>query len=91
MTTAAVTIADAFDAGRLALTVLDDGSGVLLDQDAEALISLNATGLVLVEALKAGCRDEGQLADRLVERFRVDRPRAEADVTAFLRALADSL
>jgi hypothetical protein len=72
------------------LTRLADGTGVLLHLGTKFYFALNATGVVVWEALAAGQPvDADRLADLLVERFSgVDRAGARADVEALLRDLA---
>ncbi len=81
----------AMDQGRLTLTVLDDGSGVLLDQEKEALLSMNATGLAIVSAIGEGCRDEQRLAQRVSDRFDIDTQQALTDVRRFVSEMAGVL
>jgi hypothetical protein len=45
--------------GRLTITALDDGSGVLLAARQEQLFSMNATGLVIIKALAEGRGERG--------------------------------
>jgi hypothetical protein len=72
------------------LTPLADGTGVLLHLGTKFYFALNATGVVVWEALAAGePADADRLADLLAERFSgVDRATARADVEALLRDLA---
>jgi hypothetical protein len=72
------------------LTRLADGTGVLLHLGTKFYFALNASGVVVWEAISAGRpADAEALADLLVERFAgVDRPRARADVEALLADLA---
>ena len=71
--------------------MLDDGSGVLLDQEKEALLSLNTTGLAIVSAIADGCREEQDLAERLSQQFDIDPEKAKADVHHFLTQLTKVL
>jgi hypothetical protein len=72
------------------LTRLADGTGVLLHLGTKFYFALNASGVVVWEALAAGQPvDADRLAELLVERFSgVDRAEAHADVDALLRELA---
>ena len=47
-------IRGALESGRLTINALDDGSGVLLDIDGEQLLTLNRTGMRLVQAIDEG-------------------------------------
>jgi hypothetical protein len=72
------------------LTKLADGTGVLLHLGTKFYFALNATGVVVWEAIEAGsAADADALADLLVARFSgVDRAEARADVEALLAELA---
>ncbi len=85
------TIARGLESGRLTITSLDDGSGVVLDSDGEQLFSFNVTGLTIVQAIEKGDRDIDALADQLTRRFEVSAERARADVQGFLKRLAEKL
>ncbi len=50
--------------------------------------TFNKTGVFLWKQL-ASCDNVAQLTDRLIERFDIERPQAEADVTAFLQCLQE--
>jgi len=76
---------------RLSLTLMDDGSGVLLDARKEALFSLNPSGLFVIQQVAAGVDRLDTLADAMVERFRIDAEQARRDAEAFIRALLDTL
>lgn len=84
-------IAEALQGGRLTVNALDDGSGVLLDLDGEQLLTLNGSGMVLVQAIEAGARDPDALATALVERYEVDAATAAADALGFVERLAEAL
>ncbi|TVQ41715.1 MAG: PqqD family protein [Wenzhouxiangella sp.] len=84
-------IAKGLESGRLTITSLDDGSGVVLDSDGEQLFSFNVTGLTIVQAIASGARDVEALADALTSRFEVTPERARTDVQAFLQRLAEKL
>ncbi len=92
MTSAAIeTIASGLENGRLTITSLDDGSGVVLDSDGEQLFSFNVTGLTIVQAIESGDKTVEALSDRLSKRFEVDKERARSDVEGFLSRLAEKL
>jgi len=84
-------IRQALDTGRLTINALDDGSGVLLDIDGEQLLTLNATGMHLVQSIEDGLLDVAGLRDRICERFEVEATRAESDARAFVIEVADAL
>lgn len=84
-------IRQALDSGRLTINALDDGSGVLLDVDGEQLMTLNATGMRLVQGIDAGAADVESLGRLLSEAFEVETERAEADASAFVVEIAGAL
>lgn len=84
-------IREALDSGRLTINALDDGSGVLLDVDDEQLMTLNATGMRLVQSIEGGADDVESLGRLLSEAFEVDTERAEADASAFVVEIAGAL
>jgi len=73
--------------GDLCLTELGDGSGVILDLDGHQVLTLNGSGVVLVDAIAAGTLAIDDLAKILRERFDVEEMVAERDVQAFLEEL----
>jgi len=73
--------------GDLCLTELGDGSGVILDLDGHQVLTLNASGVVLVGAIAAGTLAIDDLVKILREQFDVDEILAERDVQAFLEEL----
>ena len=68
-------------------TVLEDGSGVLLDLGGQRVLSLNDTGMLLVSQLREGVADKNQLLDAMTKTFEVDVEQAESDVDSFLLEL----
>lgn len=85
------TIRDALESGRLTINALDDGSGVLLDIDGEQLLTLNRTGMRLVQAIDEGAAGVDALRDMLQAEFEVEADRAEADARAFVEEVAEAL
>lgn len=84
-------IRDALESGRLTINALDDGSGVLLDIDGEQLLTLNRTGMRLVQAMDDGAASVEALRDTLLKEFEVEAERAEADARAFVEEVAEAL
>ena len=76
---------------RLTQTRLADESGVILDVESLQAYSLNATGMALVEAIRAGATTREQLVDGLVEQFDVDPATACDDVDRFVDQLVAHL
>ena len=85
------TIRGALESGRLTINALDDGSGVLLDIDGEQLLTLNRTGMRLVQAIDEGASSVEALRDMLVKEFDVEAERAQVDARAFVGEVAEAL
>tara|TARA_Y100001933_G_scaffold173198_1_gene171494 strand:+ start:898 stop:1176 length:279 start_codon:yes stop_codon:yes gene_type:complete len=84
-------IRGALESGRLTINALDDGSGVLLDIDGEQLLTLNRTGMRLVQAIDEGAAGVDALRDMLLAEFEVEAARAEVDARAFVEEVAEAL
>lgn len=84
-------IRDALESGRLTINALDDGSGVLLDVDGEQLLTLNNTGMRLIQAIDDGAIGVETLRDMLLAEFEVEAERAESDAQAFVGEVAAAL
>ncbi len=84
-------LADLLASGRLTVTTLTDGSGVVLDVESLQVLSLNPSGAFLLERLGEGVTDEDALARALTAEFEVDLPTARRDLDAFLDELAGAL
>lgn len=84
-------ISQALSSERLTINRLDDGSGVVLDVQREQLVSMNRTGLMIIEAIAAGASGEAEIAEHLGQSFRIPLERAEQDVRRFTRQLAGAL
>lgn len=69
------------------LTVLDDGTGVILNLETKYYFTLNETGVALWQALEAGAGTAQAIAEELVRRFEVDGAQALADVREVLAEL----
>jgi hypothetical protein len=82
---------NALQEGRLSITRLDDGSGVVLDSRDEQLFSLNATGLAIIVAIESGETDLAVIAAILSRRFDVDEGQALDDLQSFIRRLTVEL
>jgi len=68
---------------RFSRAKLTDGTGVMTDAASMRMLSLNETGMFLVEGLVSGLGLEG-LVGRLVEEFHVSGPEARRDLERFL-------
>lgn len=84
-------IAAALDDKRLTINALDDGSGVVLDVDGERMLTANATGIRIVQAIANGASQPHAIAARLSEAFEVDEDRARDDVCSFVTTVATGL
>jgi len=71
---------------RFSKAKLTDGTGVMTDAESMRILSLNETGIFLVEGLVSGLGLEA-LVERLVEEFRVSAPDAREDLERFLGEL----
>ncbi len=65
------------------------GETVIIDLATEEYFGLNAVGTLLWRGLEEG-RPLPAVLDQVVERFEVDRDRAEADLTGLLAALVEA-
>jgi len=72
--------------GRVSRAKLADGTGVMVDAGKMRMLSLNETGMSLVEGLVEGLGPEA-LVERLVKEFEVGAPAARRDVEKFLEEL----
>ena len=72
---------------RYSHKTLADGTGVLLDLESMRVLSLNRTGMFVVDQIAAGVGDVAALERRLVETFEIDAETASSD----LRELLDRL
>lgn len=77
--------------GRLTISRLDDGSGVLLDVEGEQLVEMNASAMAMIQAVADGAEDCRAVAERVAEQFGQPVERVAADVDRFLAQLAGSL
>jgi hypothetical protein len=84
-------IAQALEKERLTINPLDDGSGVVLDVDDEQLLTMNATGITIVQAIADGARDIEAIATVITARFEIDEQAAREDVRAFIDNVAGQL
>jgi hypothetical protein len=84
-------IAAALQAGTLEVTRLAEGSGVVLHAASLRSRTLNPSAMALLDTVAGRGGTVAALADRLVAKHGIDRPTAQADVEAFLAALAELL
>ena len=81
----------ALKAGRLTISPLDDGSGVVLDVAGEQLLEMNASALAMLQAVADGAETEQAVAERIAERFEAPGEQVAADVHTFFAQLVASL
>lgn len=72
---------------RFRRQTLADGSGVVLDLDAMRVLSLNRSGMLVLEAVAGGELRVEQLQRRLTEAFDVDAETAAGDVGELLEEI----
>lgn len=77
-------------AGEFSITTLPDGSGVLLDLEREVLLNFNATGAFMLACLAQGL-SEGEVVQRVLERYAIDPATARADVAQFAEKLLQAI
>jgi hypothetical protein len=80
-------LGDALRGGDLAWARLADGTAVIVDARGQHVLTLNETGLLVVDALRDGVASEEVLAARLVEAYEAEPAVAASDVRAFLERL----
>ena len=66
---------------------LADGSGVLVDVERMRVLTLNETGMLLLEEIAAGADSAGALERRLTTDFEIDAGTARRDVEELLGEL----
>ena len=80
-------IAGSLRSGRFAVARLPDGSGVLLEVEGLRVLSLNETGMAVLDAIGNGLTTTDGLVSELVRTFDVDEATARRDLEAFLAGL----
>jgi len=84
-------IAKALAKKRLTINPLDDGSGVVLDVEGEKLLTMNATGMTIIQAIEDGAHSVGAIARVVTSVFEVDDAAADQDVHAFVENVSGQL
>lgn len=82
----ATELASQLDAGTLQQSELADGSGVIIDIAGRKVLSLNATGMLLMQELVKH-QSEESLHHILTEQFSLSEEQAKADTQQFLKDL----
>jgi len=77
--------------GRLTISALDDGSGVVLDVEGEQLLEMNASGLAMMQAIADGAKTEKEVAEVVAGRFDAPRDQVLADVRGFVSDVSEAL
>jgi len=72
---------------KVSQTKLADETGVILHLDSLQVLTLNETGMFLVERIGEGLSTSDQLIAALTDDFEVDEATARADVDAFVDEL----
>lgn len=83
-------LAAALRSDDCSMTELPDGTAVLMDLGSESVLTLNETAACMLASAREGL-DEEAIVARVVERYDVDEATARADLSEFLRSLANSL
>lgn len=81
----------ALDEGRLTISALDDGSGVVLDTQREQLLEMNSTAIKMLQALAEGAETVTAVAEVVAGRFDAPVERVAEDVRSFFAQVAASL
>ena len=81
----------ALDSGRLTVNRMDDGTAVVLDVEGEQLMTLNATGLRILDWIEEDVESVKQLTEMLVGSYSVSVERARHDLDGFLKKLSNAL
>lgn len=71
--------------GRLTISSLEDGSGVVLDVVGEQLLTMNATGLAIMQAIERGEEHPEALAAKIGAASGVSAERVLEDLPEFVR------
>lgn len=74
----------------LTMTVMADGTGVLLDLRNETLLTFNETGSLMFSCLKGG-KSEAEIVSCIIETYAVDQATAQADLASFMAELARAM
>lgn len=80
-------LVEALASDRFTRKQLADGSGVILDLEHMNVLTLNETGMFLLEEIASGVKTVDQLSERLTSVFDVDRDTAATDIEDLLSAL----
>ncbi len=80
-------LAELLASDRYSRQTLSDGTGVVLDLHSMRVLSLNRTGMFVLEEIAGGAGDFDTLERRLVEVFEVDRDVADSDLRDLLAQL----
>ncbi len=84
-------VREAFAGGRLTVNSLEDGSGVVLDVEGEQLMTMNRTGLAVVQLIADGADDMEMIIGNVVSTFEVSPARASHDTEEFIDRMAKVL
>ncbi len=80
-------LADLLCSDRYSHQTLADGSGVVLDMSGLRVLSLNRTGMLVLDSMASGITQIDQLTKRLTESYDVDGETATRDVEELLQEL----
>ncbi len=80
-------VARLLHSGRYSWKTLADGTGVVLDKAGMRVLSLNRSGMSILDAIAEGVNRREELVERLTERFEVDPVTAARDLADLLDEL----
>jgi hypothetical protein len=84
-------IAAALASDRVLLETLDDGSGVILNLEGSQVLSLNDSGMCVVESIRRGLATAEELVEALMDEFEVDADTARRDIDSLIVGLHHEL
>jgi phosphatidylglycerophosphatase A len=76
--------------GEYTITIMEDGTSVLMDLNNEALLTFNGTATLMLAAIEQGASSEA-IVTQIIETYQIDRDTAQADVDEFIGNLTRAL
>ena len=80
-------IAAALNSDRVQLKALADGTGVILNLESSQVLSLNDSGMCIVDRIQKGAQTEDELIEALTAEFEVDIDTAREDIALLVAGL----
>lgn len=72
------------------MTMMPDGSGVLMDLRHETLLTFNGSAALMLSCIQEG-ETEAAMVNRVVQKFAIDEETAATDVSRFVEELAEAV